>query len=123
MRGFGSATRALSGDLTVVRSEHGLTMDFPALPPGPSESESESAPEIVDALGAEPESLHSIRAVHGGRYYLAVVSHRDVVAALAPDVRRLGRDLLCEVRGDRVLLSGQAVTYLEGEIEVDLDTK
>jgi hypothetical protein len=28
-------------------------------------------------------------------------------------------DLRCELRGDRVLMAGHAVDYLEGEIEVD----
>jgi PhzF family phenazine biosynthesis protein len=171
--------RTLSGELTVRRSEHGLTMDFPALPPGPPGD----APGITAALGAPPRAVHPIRAVLGRRYCLAVFESSADVAGLAPDLRTLGRelrtnvvctapgddvdfvsrffapasgidedpvtgsahctlapywadrlgrtllrarqisrrggDLVCEVRGERVLISGRCATYLTGEIDVE----
>jgi predicted PhzF superfamily epimerase YddE/YHI9 len=38
----------------------------------------------------------------------------------ARQVSPRGGDLWCELRGDRVLISGYAVTYLKGEIEIAL---
>jgi len=38
---------------------------------------------------------------------------------IAKQVSRRGGDLRCELRGDRVLMAGQTVEYLRGEIEVD----
>jgi len=38
---------------------------------------------------------------------------------VAQQVSARGGELLCELRGDRVLLAGQTVEYLRGEIEVD----
>ena len=44
---------------------------------------------------------------------------RDVVMAPRGCIHfHPGGDLWCELRGDRVLMSGHAVTYLKGEIEV-----
>ncbi len=37
----------------------------------------------------------------------------------AKQVSKRGGDLLCELKGDRVLLRGQALTFLRGQIEVD----
>jgi PhzF family phenazine biosynthesis protein len=37
----------------------------------------------------------------------------------AKQVSQRGGDLTCELRGDRVLIAGQVVEYLRGEIEVD----
>jgi predicted PhzF superfamily epimerase YddE/YHI9 len=36
----------------------------------------------------------------------------------ARQVSRRGGDLLCELKGDRVLLRGQALTFLRGRIEI-----
>lgn len=168
----------LSGELAVRRTADGLTMDFPALPPEPAQA----APEIVAALGAEPEAVHPIRAIHGNRYLMAVFANEAEVAALVPDTRRLGRelkanvictapggntdfvsrffapasgidedpvtgsahctltpywagrlgrnrlaarqisrrggDLVCELAGERVLLSGQCTTVLRGHLDL-----
>lgn len=35
---------------------------------------------------------------------------------LARQVSARGGDLHCQLQGDRVLISGQAVTYLEGKV-------
>jgi predicted PhzF superfamily epimerase YddE/YHI9 len=37
---------------------------------------------------------------------------------VARQLSRRGAELLCELNGDRVMLSGRAVTFLEGEIEI-----
>ncbi len=36
----------------------------------------------------------------------------------ARQLSKRGGKLICELKGDRVLISGRAVTYLKGEIEV-----
>jgi predicted PhzF superfamily epimerase YddE/YHI9 len=36
----------------------------------------------------------------------------------ARQISRRGGDLICELKGDRVLIGGEAVTYLEGEISI-----
>lgn len=171
--------RTRSGLLTVTRSAHGLTMDFPGLPPEPPRE----APEVAATLGAPPLALHPVRAVHGRAYWMAVFADREQVAHLASDLHRLGTalranvictapgggdvdfvsrffapasgvdedpvtgsshctlapywasrlgrtllkarqisrrggDLVCEVRGDRVLISGRCADYLVGEIDL-----
>jgi PhzF family phenazine biosynthesis protein len=36
----------------------------------------------------------------------------------AKQLSKRGGDLLCELKGDRVLISGEAITYLKGEIQI-----
>ncbi|MDA8029166.1 MAG: hypothetical protein M0Z25_09335 [Nitrospiraceae bacterium] len=38
----------------------------------------------------------------------------------ARQLSKRGGSVFCEVRGERVLLSGRAVTYLAGEIDIPL---
>ena len=80
-----------SGTLRVRRSEAGLTMDFPALPPEPAVEDAA----LIEVLGATPQALHPIRAVHGSRYVMAVFAREADVAALDPDTRRMGTELSC----------------------------
>jgi hypothetical protein len=47
--------------------------------------------------------------------YLAVYERPEEVAALAPDLAALA-DLLCTLAGDRVVIAGRCVLYLEGVI-------
>jgi len=170
----GSAIRfqTRSGPLIVSRSDHGLSMDFPAAPP----QEVPVPEELAAALGAPPAK------VLAAFDYIAVYDSEEEIRALAPDFARLqalglrgvvatapgrevgfvsrcffpklrvdedpvtgsahcelapywsgrlGRDQLmarqlsrrggtvaCEVRGDRVLLTGRAVDYMTAEITV-----
>jgi predicted PhzF superfamily epimerase YddE/YHI9 len=38
----------------------------------------------------------------------------------AKQISRRGGELICELHGDRVLISGKAVKYLEGKIELNI---
>jgi predicted PhzF superfamily epimerase YddE/YHI9 len=48
-------------------------------------------------------------------YWSAVLGKTKLTAR---QISRRGGELLCEVRGDRVILSGRAVKYMEGEITI-----
>jgi PhzF family phenazine biosynthesis protein len=159
-----------SGALIVTRDGDLLSLDFPARPP----AECEVYPQLVAALGGQPETILA------ARDYLAVYSSEDEVRKLAPNMemlmqidrfavivtapgkqvdfvsrffapakgvpedpvtgsahctlipywsKRLGKkklhaqqvsarggELWCEDRGDRVIISGKAVRFLEGSI-------
>lgn len=159
-----------SGALIVTRDGDLLSMDFPARPP----AECEIHPELVGALGGQPE------AILAARDYLAVYASEEEVRKLTPNMdllmgidkfavivtapgkqadfvsrffapakgvpedpvtgsahctlipywsKRLGKkklhaqqvsarggDLECESRGERVIISGRAVRFLEGWI-------
>lgn len=161
-----------SGELVVRREGDRYAMDFPARPP----AECQAHPDLIPALGGNPER------VLGARDYLVVYGSEAEVRGLKPDMARLaatdrfavivtaaGRDvdfvsrffapakgvpedpvtgsahctlipywadrlgktelhalqvsprggeLWCEHRGDRVRMSGNAVLYLSGTIEV-----
>jgi PhzF family phenazine biosynthesis protein len=161
-----------SGMLKVERKGGLLTMDFPARPPRPIDSDAA----VTGALGAEPGELHASRDL------LAVFDSQAQVEALEPDFAALARldafavivtapgdscdfvsrffapragipedpvtgsahctlvpywsarlgkpvlharqvssrggELYCEHRGDRVMIAGQVVEYLSGEIDV-----
>jgi PhzF family phenazine biosynthesis protein len=75
--------QSMSGELGVDRSlEQGsplYALDFPARPPQPCEI----APELIQALGATPES------VLAARDYLCVFGSEDEVTALRPDFAKL----------------------------------
>lgn len=164
----------LSGRLTVKRSDHGLTMNFPV-----SEVESVHAPAILfEALGLPPTEEN----VYKSDDYMIVLQSEEEVKNLNPDFRLLKEvdargvivtapgddvdfvsrffapqsgvdedpvtgsahtksapwwaaklektsldarqvsersgDLFCEVLGDRVEISGNAITFMRGEIEI-----
>jgi len=69
----------LSGELTVDRDGGLYVLDFPANPPQPCPI----PPQLIEALGAEPES------VLGARDYLCVYRTADQVRQLAPDMGKL----------------------------------
>ena len=111
-----------SGVLT-ARGGDEIRLDFPASPPAPTE-----APDgLGAALGAEPVEVLWVPAL---RELLAVFDDARTVRELAPYwAQRLGRDRLVgyqasarggsvrtHLRGDRVELSGRAVTVLDGEL-------
>jgi PhzF family phenazine biosynthesis protein len=164
-----------SGELIVTRDGDLLSMDLPARPPGPCEPH----PDLLSALGGEPEK------VLAARDYLVVYRSEAEVRALTPDLERLkeidrfavivtgpgekvdfvsrffapgkgvpedpvtgsahctlipywsarlgktdlhalqvskrGGELWCQSNGDRVKISGHAVCFLEGSIEVGHD--
>src|SRR5579884_3597474 len=161
-----------SGELVVKRDGDRMTMDFPARPP----SECTIHPDLVAALGGDPETIL------GARDYLVVYRTEDEVRALRPDMSRLvgidrfavivtapgkqadfvsrffapakgvpedpvtgsahstlipywarrlgkkelhalqvsarGGELWCADRGERVSISGNAVLFLTGTIEI-----
>jgi PhzF family phenazine biosynthesis protein len=165
-----------SGELRVLRSPDGLTLDFPAIIPKPMGM----LPEIVEGLGAQPVALL------GAPDYLAVFETEAQIRALRPDfavlkrldrrgvlatapgdevdfvsrcffpklqvdedpvtgsahckmvpywAQRLGKSTLvarqlsarggtlrCELKGKRVFLTGRAVDYLHGSIELPEST-
>jgi PhzF family phenazine biosynthesis protein len=68
-----------SGTLTVTRDSDLYTLDFPARPPQPCEP----APNLVPALGSEPE------AVLAARDYFVVYSSEQELRALKPDMNAL----------------------------------
>ncbi len=80
---------------------------------------------LLDGLGAEP------KAVLAAFDYIVVFENEAQVRALTPDCAKLpeldnrgvvvtapGDDAGCEVVGDRVILTGDAVDYLQGTIKV-----
>lgn len=85
-----------SGELRVLRSAQGLTLDFPAIIPKPMGM----MVEIVEGLGAEPTALL------GAPDYIAVFDSEDQIRALRPDfaiLRRLDRrGVLATAPGDEV---------------------
>ncbi len=70
-----------SGELIVTREGDLLTMDFPSRPPG----EVSFPPELVDALGGNPE------AVLGARDYLVIYRTEAEVRALKPKMEVLAQ--------------------------------
>jgi predicted PhzF superfamily epimerase YddE/YHI9 len=70
-----------SGPLMVSRRDSLLEMDFPSRPPAPCSIH----PELVPALGSEPESILA------SRDYFCVYNSVDEVLALQPDFARLKR--------------------------------
>jgi PhzF family phenazine biosynthesis protein len=83
-----------SGPLVVRRDGARYALRLPALPPHPVDA---VPPALVDALGAAPVEILGVKAVHRATYWLAVYRTEAEVAALAPDVRRLGRELRANV--------------------------
>ncbi len=85
-----------SGELRVLRSAEGLTLDFPAIIPKPMGM----LPDIVDGLGAEPSLLL------GAPDYVAVFETEAQVRDLQPDfnaLKRLDRrGVLATAPGDKV---------------------
>jgi len=165
-----------SGELRVLRSSEGLTLDFPAIIPKPMGM----LPEIIDGLGAEPGALLSapdyvavfeteaqIRALQPDFAVLKRLDRRGVLATapgdevdfvsrcffpklqvdedpvtgsahcklvpywaqrlgktrlVARQISRRGGTLRCELKGKRVFLTGRAVDYLRGSIELPEST-
>jgi len=70
-----------SGALIVTRDGDLLSLDFPARPP----AEYEMLPELVSALGAQPEAILT------ARDYLAVYASEDEVRKLAPDLAKVAQ--------------------------------
>lgn len=68
-----------SGELIVTREGDLYSMNFPARPP----EECPIDPNLIPALGAEPEKIL------GARDYLVVYRHEDDVRRLKPDMQRL----------------------------------
>lgn len=165
-----------SGELTVVPSQEGLTLNFPAVPLQPMGIN----PAVSDALGAQP--LGAYQPCETGLWHLYEFASAEQIVALNPDFAALkaaseapvvvtapgedcdfvsrffapqvgvdedpvtgsahclltpfwaqrldkprlearqlsvrGGHLLCELDEDRVLMSGSAVTYLQGEVEL-----
>lgn len=95
----------LSGWLECRRSGDWIAMDFPAKVPEPC-----TAPDGIEAaLGASPLWVGS-----SGMDYLVEVADETTLRGLRPDFPALAR---LPVRGDRVLLRGQAV--MRGRMEVE----
>lgn len=71
-----------SGVLSAERGEHGIMLDFPAMPPEPADMPAG----LADALGVTP------RYVVRSRFdYVVELDDEQDVRALAPDLRALGR--------------------------------
>ena len=68
-----------SGELTVHKTQHGLSMDFPAW----YVESAANHPDLTTALGAAPS------AVYNGKYWLAEFDSEDDVRALSPDFKAL----------------------------------
>jgi len=162
-----------SGQLTVTRSDHGLSMDFPAAPP---RAVAEVPASLLTGLGKPPTEVLS------AFDYVAVYESEDEVRSLTPDFTQLrkaslrgviatalgrevdfvsrcffpklgidedpvtgsahcelapywstrlarnelkarqlskrGGTVVCEVKGERVVLSGTAVDFMTAEIRV-----
>lgn len=75
-----------SGPLTVTREDGLYWLDLPALPP----QAPVVAPDVVAALGVQPQALLGLREVHHGRYLMAVLDDEAAVRDLRPDIRALG---------------------------------
>ncbi len=163
-----------SGPLTVFRSTHGYTMDFPIDPI----EEVDQPLNLIEALGG----VTPIATFKGNTDYLVLLDSQDTVAALSPNfgvmatipargiivtangeevdivsrffgpqsgidedpvtgsahttlvpfwAKKLGKTalsaqqlsqrggtLFCELKGNRVLISGNAVTYMQGKIKM-----
>ncbi len=107
-----------------------LALDFPVN----NDRRAIEAPALVKALGGKPLEVYE------GFQWLVVYSSEDEVRGLAPDmggilasgihgvivtapgkecdfVSARGGELWCELRGDRVRISGHAALYLEGTSE------
>jgi len=86
----------LSGELIVTRDGDQLQMDFPALVPEPM------APrmDIHTALGgAMPAEWFRLSKVHAADYLMTVFHAADEVAALRPDFRTLGANVIVTAKG------------------------
>ncbi|MEQ1566409.1 MAG: PhzF family phenazine biosynthesis protein [Myxococcota bacterium] len=82
-----------SGPLVVRRAGRRYSLRLPALAPRPAEVPAA----LIEALGHTPEEVLGIKAVHRATYWLARYRSEEDVAALDPDVRRLGRELRSNV--------------------------
>lgn len=88
-----------SGELTVARSEHGLSMDFPAALPQAAEAPAA----LLTGLGRSPQ--HVLAAFD----YLAVYESEEEVRALEPDFGQLQRTPL---RGVIATAPGKEVDFV-----------
>ncbi len=88
-----------SGTLNVRRNGKGLTMDFPALPPGEV-----FAPEraILEAMGLAPQLCMRIRELHGSPYIFLVYETQSQVAGLKPTYSILHANVIATAPGDNV---------------------
>lgn len=93
------ATR--SGPLTVRRSAEDrdrLELELPCVPSVPTD---DVPPALIDAVraggGAAPVEVHRVKSVHAATYWMAVFADPADIVALAPDTRRLGRELRSNV--------------------------
>ena len=88
-----------SGTLNVRRNGKGLTMDFPALPPGEV-----FAPEIaiLEAMGLAPQLCMRIRELHGSPYIFLVYEAQSQVAGLKPVYSSLHANVIATAPGDNV---------------------
>tara|TARA_B110001452_G_C15147074_1_gene399310 strand:- start:88 stop:972 length:885 start_codon:yes stop_codon:yes gene_type:complete len=84
-----------SGELKVSRAAEDaslLSLDFPLWPA--AEQQCAPPPSVAEAMGAAPSECYSIPEMHGGDYYLFVYDSEADVAALAPDLGRMGANVL-----------------------------
>lgn len=90
-----------SGELVVRRDGDDLALSLPSLRPRPASAVPAG---LEDALGAAPTAWWSVKAVHRATYWLATFPSAAAIVGLAPDTRRLGRDLrsnvICTAPGD-----------------------
>ena len=124
---------SLSGRLSVSKNNQLLTLNFPSQPPVKCEM-----PELLaNGLGRMPveclrnedfiavfeteEDVASLIPVTGSAYtqlapYWSVKQGKNRLKAR--QISRRGGNLFCEVAQDRVLISGNAIKYLKGDIEI-----
>lgn len=88
-----------SGTLVVRRNGKGLTMDFPAMPPG---DEMQASPELIAAMGLAPQTCLNIREMHGSPFLLFIYETEAQVAGLSPNVAALGANVIVTAPGDHV---------------------
>ena len=75
-----------SGPLEVRRDGADFAMDLPIIP----WSSTPADPQVDAVLGARPEALFEVRQTHGARYRMARFGRASDIAALRPDLTRMG---------------------------------
>lgn len=99
--------------LNVVKERDLLAMDFPAVPPVPYAYEDY----MGDGIGAVPaEVLRTERDLMPLVPYWSKKLGKDMI--ISRELSDRGGTLYCELRGDRVKISGKCQLYLSGEITV-----